>query len=74
MISNDYSLCNLTKLHEVVVDIGLEDDLVSFSQVKQCINSKKWINAMKDKMKSMKDNDVWDLVKLPKGVKPIGCK
>jgi len=22
----------------------------------------------------MKDNDVWDLVKLPKGKKPIGCK
>jgi len=29
---------------------------------------------MKDEMKSMQDNDVWDLVKLPKSVKPIGCK
>jgi len=29
---------------------------------------------MKDEMKSMQDNDVWNLVKLPKGVKPIGCK
>ena len=29
---------------------------------------------MKDEMKSMKDNGVWDLVELPKGVKPIGCK
>ena len=25
-------------------------------------------------MKSMKFNDVWDLVELPEGVKPIGCK
>ena len=25
-------------------------------------------------LKSMKDNGVWDLVQLPKGVKPIGCK
>ena len=25
-------------------------------------------------MKSMKDNDVWDLVELPEGIKPIGCK
>ncbi|RVW94847.1 Retrovirus-related Pol polyprotein from transposon TNT 1-94 [Vitis vinifera] len=33
-----------------------------------------WIEAMKDEMKSMKDNGVWDLVELPKGVKPIGCK
>ena len=29
---------------------------------------------MKDKMKSMKDNGVWDLVELPGGVKLIGCK
>nr|CAN64686.1 hypothetical protein VITISV_013732 [Vitis vinifera] len=29
---------------------------------------------MKDEMSSMKCNDVWDLVKLPNGVKTIGCK
>nr|CAN68858.1 hypothetical protein VITISV_004449 [Vitis vinifera] len=29
---------------------------------------------MKEEMKSMKDNGVWDLVELPKGVKLIGCK
>ena len=29
---------------------------------------------MKDEMKSMQDNDVWDIVKLPESVKPIGCK
>jgi len=29
---------------------------------------------MKDEMKSMQDNDIWDLVELPKSVKPIGCK
>ncbi|RVW49821.1 Retrovirus-related Pol polyprotein from transposon TNT 1-94 [Vitis vinifera] len=55
-------------------DMGLEDDPISVSQVKQSSNSEKWIEAMKDEMKSMKDNGVWDLVELPKGVKPIGCK
>ncbi|RDY14606.1 hypothetical protein CR513_00304, partial [Mucuna pruriens] len=40
----------------------------------QSSNSKKWIDAMKDEMKSMQDNDIWDLVELPEGVKPIGCK
>ena len=25
-------------------------------------------------MKSMTSNDVWDLVELPEGSKPIGCK
>ena len=29
---------------------------------------------MKDEMKSMEDNDVWDLLELPKGNKPISCK
>ena len=37
-------------------------------------NSQNWINAMKDEMKSMQDNGVWDLVELPESVKPIGCK
>nr|KYP32674.1 hypothetical protein KK1_046577 [Cajanus cajan] len=36
-------------------------------------NSQKWIDAVKDEMKSMQDNDVWDLVELLEGVKPIGC-
>ena len=29
---------------------------------------------MNEEIKSIKDNGVWDLVPLPKGVKPIGCK
>ncbi|KAL6322023.1 hypothetical protein AAG906_003165 [Vitis piasezkii] len=44
------------------------------SQVKQSFDSKKWIEALKDEMKSMKDNGVGDLVELPEDVKPIGCK
>ena len=52
----------------------MEDDPVNFQQVKQSDNCQKWIDAMNDEMKSMKDNDVWDLVELPEGVKPIGYK
>ncbi|RVW67678.1 Retrovirus-related Pol polyprotein from transposon TNT 1-94 [Vitis vinifera] len=69
-ISDDY----VVYLQEHEFDMGLEDDPISVSQVKQSSNSEKWIEAMKDEMKSMKDNGVWDLVELPKGVKPIGCK
>ena len=29
---------------------------------------------MNEKLKSMKDNDIWDLVPLPEGTKLIGCK
>ena len=35
---------------------------------------KKWLEAIKSEMKSMKVNDVWTLVDPPKGVKFIGCK
>ena len=29
---------------------------------------------MNEENKSMQDNKVWEVVPLPKGVKPIGCK
>ncbi|RVW42708.1 Retrovirus-related Pol polyprotein from transposon TNT 1-94 [Vitis vinifera] len=67
-ISDEY----VVYLQEHEFDMGLEDDPISVSQVKQSSNSKKWIEAMKDEMKSMKDNGVWDLVELPEGVKLIG--
>ena len=62
-------------LGEYEFDIGIvEDDPINFTQVKQSSNSQKWIDAMNEEMKSMRDNGVWDLVKLPEGLKPIGCK
>jgi hypothetical protein len=70
-ISSDY----IVFLQEHEFDIGImEDDPINFQQVKQSANCQKWIDAMNEEMKSMKDNDVWELVKLPEGVKPIGCK
>ena len=62
-------------LQEHENDIALtEDDSINFYQVMHSSNSQNWINAMKDEMKSMQDNDVWDLVEFPESVKPIGCK
>lgn len=29
---------------------------------------------MHKEMKSMKENAIWDLIELPRGVKPISCK
>jgi len=52
----------------------MEDDLVNFHQAMQDSNSEKWIQAMNEEYKSMQDNKVWELVPLPEGVKPIGCK
>ena len=59
--------------HEVDVNLA-EDDLINLQQALQSFNYHKLIDAMKDEMKSMEDNDVRDMVELPKGSKPIGCK
>ncbi|KAL6330825.1 hypothetical protein AAG906_009253 [Vitis piasezkii] len=65
-ISDDY----VVYLQEHEFDMGLEDDPISKSSQTKFL-FEKWIEAMKDEMKSMKDNSVWDLVELLKGVKPI---
>ncbi|KAG8501211.1 hypothetical protein CXB51_003325 [Gossypium anomalum] len=52
----------------------MEDDPINFHQAMKSSNSQKWIDAMKDEYKSMQDNKVWELVPLPEGAKPIGCK
>ena len=33
-----------------------------------------WKEAMKEEMKSLYKNDTWELTRLPKGKKAIGCK
>ena len=33
-----------------------------------------WVKAMETEMKSLQGNEVWDLVELPKGRKPVGSK
>ena len=52
----------------------VDDDPVTFHQTMQDSNSHKWIEAMNEEYKSIQDNQVWDLVPLPEGKKPIGCK
>ena len=39
-------------------------------------NSEKahWLNAMEKEMKSLQENNVWELVELPNGWKPVGSK
>ncbi|RDY00767.1 hypothetical protein CR513_16005, partial [Mucuna pruriens] len=70
-IPDDY----IVFLQEHKDSIGLTKDYpINFYQVMQSSYSQKCIYAMKDELKSTQDNNVWDLVKLLEGVKPIGCK
>ena len=49
-------------LQESEVDLGIENDPVTFSQAINSDNADKWLNAMKDELQSMKQNEVWTLL------------
>ena len=69
-IPDDY----FTYISEAMNESVLDNDPTSFKEAMQSEYSSEWLNAMKDEMKSMSTNDVWDLVEIPKGAKVVGCK
>jgi hypothetical protein len=69
-ISYDY----MVYMYEDTNDIWIETDPSSFKEAMKSQHSSEWLDAMKDEMKSMSTNDVWDLVEIPKGAKIVGCK
>ena len=46
----------------------------TIDQAKQSSEAKEWLSAAESEYKSLMDNNVWDLVPLPPGRTPIGCK
>ena len=55
-------------------EFQMEGNPTSFEEVMRNAHSSKWLEAMKDKIKSMKTNGVWDIETIPKGAKTVGCK
>ena len=51
-----------------------EDEPACYKEAMDDEDSNKWQDAMNSEMKSMYDNQVWDLVELPEEVRPIDCK
>ena len=51
-----------------------ETDPYTYREAMLDIDSVKWQEAMKSELYSMYQNQVWDLVPLPEGIIPIGCK
>lgn len=45
-----------------------------FSQAMESANSSKLLDTMKEELKSIDHNNVWDIVELLEGCKWIGCK
>lgn len=54
--------------------LSIHGEPVSIKEATTCPDSSKWIEAMETEMKSLKDNDVWELVDLPTGKKAIRSK
>jgi hypothetical protein len=69
-ISDDY----LVYLQESDYALGTSKDPVSFSQAIESSDFEKWINAINDELKSIEQNEVWDVVDLPEGFKTVRCK
>ena len=69
-ITDDY----VVYLQESGIDLGIYNDPDSYTQAMQGNDSGKWFHAMEEELKSMDQNQVWDLVELPKGCKRVGCK
>ena len=57
-------------------DISLldNDEPTTFREVMVSPDSDKWLKAMKFEMQSIHDNQVWNLIEPPNGIKTIECK
>ena len=51
-----------------------ESDPYTYEEAINDIDAHHWVKTMKSELNSMYSNQVWDLVKVPNGIKPVGCK
>lgn len=52
-----------------IFNMGINQDLISFSKAMSCVNSKNWKDAIKGQLQSMEQNDVLVIVVLLEGSK-----
>jgi hypothetical protein len=60
-------------LQEVEFDLEI-DDVVWFSHAINSGNSNKWTNSIKDDLKSIEQNKIWDLFEILEDFKIFECK
>lgn len=63
----------------VVYALHVADDIetpepTTYKEAVSCAESGKWLVAMSEEMKSLHKNKTWELVRLPRGRRLIGCK
>jgi predicted peptidase len=59
-------------LHEILFVSDI--DPLTYHEAMSREDSGEWLEAMKSELQSMEDNQVWDLVDLPDGIKPVKNK
>ena len=62
----------VTDNHDVI--LMDHDEPASYQEAISSTDSDRWLEAIKSKMQSMYDNQVWTLIDPPNGLKTIGCK
>ena len=62
--------------YEVYQAMVATEDILSYEEFENLPTQEQemWREAMKDEMEAMKKNEVWDLVKLPRGRNVVSCK
>ena len=50
------------------------DESATYAEAMMSPDSEAWLEAMRSELKSMDENQVWDLVDPPPGITAIGCK
>ena len=64
----------LRNLHDCNVLFLENNEPTTYAEAMESPNSELWLEAMRSELKSMDDNQVWNLVDLPDGVRAIECK
>ena len=49
-------------------------DPYTYEEVMENQDRERWVQAMSEEMQSFHKNETWQLMRLPQGKKPIGCK
>ena len=63
----------LGETYEAILEEA-ESDPYTYEEAMKDIDAYHWVKIMKFELYSMYSNQVWDLVKAPNGIKPVGCK
>ncbi len=56
------------------LNAAILSELKTFEEAVKSPDSGKWLEAMDSEIKSFKTNEVFELINLPEGRKPVTCK